>query len=185
VIYRRIARRYAAALFASAAAQAQVDRVQAELESARGTLEAHADLREVLGHPEIPVLRKQEIIRRVFAGFEPLSLEFLALLVQRRRHAYLADIADEYSRLADEARGVVRARVASAVAMTDAQRERLRRALARKTGKTPRVRFEVDPSLLAGLTVTVDNEVVDASARGRLERMRELLAGARFRGLGR
>jgi len=184
MIYRRIARRYAAALFASASAQGLVDRVQAELEAAQGAIAADADLRAVLRHPEIPAARKQEIMRRAFARFAPLSLALLALLVRRARHAYLADIIDEYRHLADQARGVVRVRVESAVAMTEPQRERLRLVLAHKTGKRPEVRYEVDSSLLAGLVVTVDNEVTDASARGRLERMRELLTGARFRGLG-
>jgi F-type H+-transporting ATPase subunit delta len=184
VTYRRIARRYAAALFASASAQGLVDRVQTELEAAQGAIAADADLRAVLAHPEVPADRKQDIIGAVFAHFAPLSLALLGLLVRRARHAYLADIIDEYRHLADRARGVVRVRAASAVAMTEPQRERLRLALARKTGKRPEMRYEIDPSLLAGLVVTVDNEVIDASARGRLERMRELLTGARFRGLG-
>ena len=184
MIYRRIARRYAAALFAAASAQGLADRVQAELETARDAIAADADLRAVLAHPEVPGERKEQIIGAVFPQFAPLSLALLGLLVRRARHAYLADIAAEYNRLADQARGVVRARATSAVAMTDAQRERLRAALARRTGKRPEVKYDVDPALLAGLVVMVDGEVIDASARGRLERMRELLTGARYRGLG-
>ena len=184
MIYRRIARRYAAALFSVASAQGLADRVEEDLQSASAAIAADADLRSLLAHPKIPSPRKQEMIHRAFAGLEPVSRSFLALLVRRGRHAYLGEIIEEYRRMADDARGLVRAQVVSAVGLTEEQRQRLRRALEGRTGKTVEARYEVDPSLLAGLTVTMDDVVIDASARGRLAKMRELLTGARFRGLG-
>jgi F-type H+-transporting ATPase subunit delta len=196
VIYRRIARRYAAALFsaagtpaaagapAAASDQDVVDRIAQDLQSACKDLAADSALSATLAHPEIPSPRKQAILQAVFGGLAPLSLTFLTLLVQRRRQSYLAYIIDEYQHMADAARGLVRAQVVSAVAMSSEQEQRLRRALERRTGKRVEITPTVDPSLLAGLMVNMDNEVIDASARGRLDRMRELLVGARFRGLG-
>jgi F-type H+-transporting ATPase subunit delta len=202
VIYRRIARRYAAALFraagtpaavgaptaagapAAASDQDVVDRIAQDLQSACKDLAADSALSATLAHPEIPSPRKQAILQAVFGGLAPLSLTFLTLLVQRRRQSYLAYIIDEYRHMADAARGLVRAQVVSAVAMSSEQEQRLRRALERRTGKRVEITPTVDPSLLAGLMVNMDNEVIDASARGRLDRMRELLVGARFRGLG-
>jgi len=184
MIYRRIARRYAVALFASAAEQGLVDEVERDLEAAGAVVAANAELRAALRHPEIPIQRKQEIVQSVFAGLQPVSVTFLSLLVERRRQDYLDQVVDEYRKLADEARGLVRAAVTSAVAMTDEQQKRLRGALERRTGKRIMATYAVDSSLLAGLIVNIAESVIDASARGRLDRMRELLAAARYRGLG-
>lgn len=184
MIYRRIARRYAAALFLSALRQGLIDQVEGDLESARAAIAADANLRAVLAHPEIPSPRKEAIIQASFAALHPVSLRFVSLLVRRRRHDYLPEVTEEYRRLADQERGLVRARVASSIALTDAQKTRLQHALERRTGKRVEARYEVDVSLLAGLVVNLDHQVIDASARGRLARMRELLAGARYRGIG-
>jgi len=184
VIYRRIARRYAAALLRAAADQQLVEQVASDLQSAHAGIAADPALAAALAHPEIPSPRKQEILQAVFSRLAPLSLTLLALLVRRRRQAYLGDVIAEYRRLADEARGLARARVVSAVAMTAEQQARLRRALERRTGKQVELTREVDPAVLAGLVVNIGDEVIDASARGRLEKLRELLAAARFRGLG-
>jgi len=184
VIYRRIARRYAAALFGITSQQRLVDEVERDLRSAHERIAADAPLAAVLAHPEIPSPRKQEIIQAVFSGCHPVALSFLGLLVERRRQEYLAAIIEEYRRFADEARRLVRARATSAVPLTPEQKERLRRALESHTGKTVELADEVDPALLAGLVVQMDDQVIDASARGRLDKLRELLAGVRFRGLG-
>jgi F-type H+-transporting ATPase subunit delta len=184
VIYRRVARRYATALFGAASQQGAAAEVERDLRAAHERIAADLSLATALAHPEIPSPRKQEIVQAAFQGLHRVALSFLGLLVERRRHEYLAAVIDEYRHLADDARSLVRARATSAVPLTPEQKERLRRALERHTGKTVELDDEVDPSLLAGLLVQMDDQVIDASARGRLERMRELLAGARFRGLG-
>lgn len=184
MIYRRIARRYAAALIGAAAHRGIVDQVERELQAAQDRLAATDALGQALAHPEIPWPRKQALLAAAFAGALPLVLAFISLLVQRRRQRYLGDVIEEYRRMADEMRATVEAHVASAVPMAPDQQERLRRALERYSGKRVRLRCEVAPDLLAGVVVRMQDTVIDASARGRLETLRAALAAARFRGLG-
>jgi F-type H+-transporting ATPase subunit delta len=184
VIYRRIARRYASALFQAALQHRVVDEVQRDLEAAHGRIARDSALATFIRHPEIPGARKQEVIEAAFSSLQPVSLSFLSLLVRRGRHEYLEAVIEEFRRLADEAQGLVRAQVSSAVPMTEQQKERLHRALERHTGRQVMLRYTVDPALLAGLVVATEDEVIDASARGRLEKLREVLAEARYRGLG-
>ncbi len=42
-------------------------------------------------------------------------------------------------------------------------------------GSTVDLRTEVDPTLLGGLTVQIGDRLLDASIRGRLERLRDQL----------
>lgn len=184
MIYRRIARRYASALFQAASQHNVIDEVERDLGTAQARIAADPALATFIRHPEISGQRKQEVIQAAFSRLQPTSVSFLGLLVRRRRHGYLAAVIEEYRRLSDEARGLVRAQALSAVPMTEQQKERLRRVLERRSGKRVVLEYKVDPALLAGVVVKTESEAIDASARGRLEKLRELLAGARYRGLG-
>ena len=96
---------------------------------------------------------------------------FFGYLVDRRRLIDFESIYEEYGRLADAAAGRVRAKVVSAVRLRDDQRERLRRALAARTGKQVELEEGVDPSLLGGAVASVGGVVFDGSLRTQLAQL--------------
>ncbi len=107
-------------------------------------------------------------------------VNLVALLLERRAVSLLPAIADEYDRLLDQERGIVRALVTSAAPLTDDEVDAIRQRVEVMTGSRIELRREVDPALLGGLTVRVGDRLVDASVRGRLERLRhQLMAGSR------
>ena len=55
------------------------------------------------------------------------------------------------------------------------EQERLRQELRAKFGREPVLSVRVDPDLLGGLVVRVDDWVYDGSVRARLERIRHQL----------
>jgi F-type H+-transporting ATPase subunit b len=68
-------------------------------------------------------------------------------------------------------------RVASALALDDASRDRLRQALRPLTPTDSSVQFDEDPELLAGLQVTIGSWVLAANLRDELEGFGELFRG--------
>jgi F-type H+-transporting ATPase subunit delta len=172
----RVARRYAEAIFQAAQRRRAVAEIGQELEALARTIASVAEARTLIGHPEIPLERRLAILNRVFADqLEPETLALLRLLVERNRLDELDAIADIYGLLADEAANIQRGQVRSAVPLSEEELTRLRAALARRTGKTVILESHVDPSLLAGLWVRVGDYVLDASAEGRLQALRETL----------
>jgi ATP synthase F1 delta subunit len=104
----------------------------------------------------------------------------VGLLVERRRVTQLAAIAREYGRLLDRQRGIVAAVVTSAAALTADEAAAIQARVEAMTGTAVSLRTEVDADLIGGLTVQVGDRLLDASIRGRLERLRsQLLAGSR------
>ncbi len=77
--------------------------------------------------------------------------------------------------LADEAAGRTRARIVSASPLSDAQRSRLRSALAARTGLQVDLEESVDSSLLGGAVASVGGLVFDGSLRTQLEQLRSSL----------
>jgi F-type H+-transporting ATPase subunit delta len=122
-----------------------------------------------------------EVVRQAATGPVAAQLGNLAgLLLTRRRIALLPAISAEYERLLDAARGVVAATVTSATPLEAADEDALRQRVETMTGRTVRLAAVVDPSLIGGLTLQVGDRLLDASVRGRLERLRsQLVAGSR------
>ncbi len=169
---------------------------EAVLEIARrdGTFEAWlADLRQaatVVTQPEISRVVNSPAVahaarRAVLTGLlEPriskLALNLVILLAMRGRLAILPTVAADFKLLLDRERGVVVANVTSAVRLEPSELEAIAARLREQTGSTIEVAAAVDPDLIGGLTVRLGDRLIDASVRGRLERLRDrLVAGAR------
>ena len=84
-------------------------------------------------------------------------------------------IRSAYEELADREAGRLRAEVAAASPIGDQQLERLRRALAARTGKDIELSVELDPALLAGVVAKVGDLVFDGSLRTQLRQLRASL----------
>ena len=173
-----VAKSYAKALFELARERNQADEVQAELERAAGLMSADDAAVDVLGRPWIsPAIRKR-LADELGARMElsRLGRDFLALLATQRRADHLAAIAAAYRDMLDAERGRVRARVRTAVALTEADRAALAQRLGRALGgKTVMIEEVVDKHLLGGFVAEIGSLVVDGSLDGQLARMRERL----------
>ncbi|MHB0912528.1 MAG: F0F1 ATP synthase subunit delta [Armatimonadota bacterium] len=173
-----LARRYAGALFGLARDADAIDRVESDLGLVNYSVESMPSLREVVMHPLIPADRKKEILAAVFAEkIEGLTLDFLKLLVDKRREGILSDVEEEYVRIADDFRGVMPAVVVSVVPLTAEEQAALKQKLGGLTGKTVELTLEQDEALIGGLVVKIGDTVIDGSVRGQLATMREKLLG--------
>lgn len=172
------ARRYAKALFALARETDRVSEVRAEVEQLGALITGNAELHAVLLQPLHPTAQRRAVLQAVAEriGASPLLKNFLSFLVDQRRLVDWAAIQAEYARLADVAAGLSHVRVRSAGPLSDAQRERLQRALERKGGGQVRLEVEIDPTLLGGAVAQVGDLVYDGSLRTQLRQLRASLA---------
>jgi F-type H+-transporting ATPase subunit delta len=178
---RGAARPYARALHDLARERGEVEGVLRELEAVAATLAEAPELREVLARPWVPTAAKRnlavEIAQRL--GVSALTRDFLALVARHGRAHQIAAIVEAYRSLVDEALGRARARVRTAVPLTEDERGQIRARLARALGvRDVLVEEIVDAALLGGFVAEVGSYLVDASLDGQLARLRERLAGA-------
>lgn len=100
---------------------------------------------------------------------------FLALLAERGRLRLLPEIRRQFEALRAEAEGRARGRLRSAHPLTEQEVGAIAAALGRRMGCTVELEPAVDPALLGGFLVELGDRVIDASLRGRLERLRRAL----------
>lgn len=192
-----VAKPYARALFSLARERNQAEAIARDLDTVVETLAGAGALREFFARPWIGRAARRgaalDLAGRL--GVSPLMGDFIGLVAERGRAGHLEAIAATYRTLLDEDQRRVRARVRTAVPLTDAARaalqERLARALAAEAGRraggdaagpAPRVPVEVvleevvDGALLGGFVARIGSYVVDGSLDGQLARIRHRLA---------
>src|SRR5690606_33354160 len=106
---------------------------------------------------------------------DPAAQNFLTLLAENDRLELLPEIAQQFAQLKNRHDGVAEARIESAFALTDAQVAELMAGLEKKFGVKLKSTVSIEPSLIGGVRVSVGDQVLDASVRAQLERMRDTL----------
>lgn len=174
------ARRYAEAAFEIAARDGAFEEWRDDLATA-AELIGNERVMRFLDNPARPLPERTAVIdellgSRVARGVRNLVI----LLAERGRIELLPAAVGEFRRLFNEQSGVVTAVVTSAAELTDDELAAVRSRVEAMTGATVDLEVVVDEKLIGGLTVRIGDQLLDASVRGRLERLREqLVAGAR------
>jgi len=168
------ARRYARALFSLARERNQTSEVRSELAQLAELFEQDRALHDVLMTPLHPAAERKAVLSALAreAGMTDAVAHFLLFLIDQRRLVDFAAIQQEYDRLANEASGLLTARVVAAAALDERRQDRLRRALSDRTGHEVKLDIVVDPSLIGGAVATVGDTVFDGTLRTQLERLR-------------
>jgi F-type H+-transporting ATPase subunit delta len=170
-------KRYAKALVQLALDAGRAEEVGAELQEALTLFHHHPKLSDLLLRPWVKGAMKQNVVAEVAerSGWSAPVKDFLGLLAARGRMDHLQEIVLAYQGFVDEAFGRVRARVRTAVALTDEDRRQISEHLSRALGKEVLVEEAVDRKLLGGFVAEIGSLVLDSSLDGQLSRMRERL----------
>jgi F-type H+-transporting ATPase subunit delta len=170
----RVARRYGTALLLSAEEEHLLEQTASDAEMIAKVVRQHRELRLVLASPVIEKTKKKRILDELFGKkLTAVTARFLDLITEKDREGQLLDILDEFFRLLDERRGILRVEVTSAVELTEAEKTRLSSQLERYTGKSVVPSFHRDPTLLGGFVVRFDDKVIDATLTHQLTLLRE------------
>ncbi|MBM7853733.1 F-type H+-transporting ATPase subunit delta [Desulfohalotomaculum tongense] len=171
-----VARRYAQALYEIAVANNGLDALEAELKAVNAVIEGEQGLQKILFHPQITTAEKKQVVSQLFEGrVSETTINFLYLIVDRHREAYLSDIVEEFINQANEARNRVDAEVISAKELTAEQKKSLAGVLNRLAGKEVSPEYKVDASLIGGLVVRIGDKVIDGSVKHKLESLKQSL----------
>ena len=175
-----VVRRYAVTLLDAAQESGVGDDTRRDLEAIAATLAVSEELREFLTNRMIDAGVKRAALEEIFAsGVATLTMNFLRLLTQRGRADLIPDVTQACLQIMDERSGVATAQVRTAVALDDAQADRLRRQLAGYFGGEIRLVVDVDDSLRGGMVASVGDTVFDGTVESHLQRLHRKLLGER------
>jgi len=177
VINNTLARRYAKALVQLGSEEGLIDRFRDELTAIGRVFSANADLKAVFANPAFTAEQKKEIMKGLIAKVKCSELvgNFLLLLVDKNRVAFLDQIIHSYETLADEQSGIIRPVITTAFALDAGQVASIQSALEKKSGKKVVPQVTVDKSLIGGVVTQIGDTAFDSSVKTQLKRIQDIL----------
>lgn len=175
-----IGKRYAVALYNAAVAEDVLDQVHGDVTSFAAVLEQEPAFRVFLASMRVTADEKHDLVVRAIAErASGLFVKFVLLLINKKRLAQYSEIAKAFEALYEEHHGIVRVNVVTAFPL-DAELERkAKETIERRTGKTAHIEKHIDRSIIGGMVMIADGQIIDGSIRSQLAELRQELLEAR------
>lgn len=173
---RKVAKRYAAALYRTAASAGVIEAVESDLNAIQTVLDGSPKVKTFIFTPQVGREEKIAIIEKLFSDrVTALSMQTLRLLLAKRRESEFEGVREEFILLRRQHGQVLFAKVTSATELDSAQKALIEGKLAEKSGKRVEAEYFIDPTVMGGAKVQFGNHVVDGTVRGSLNRLRDTL----------
>jgi ATP synthase F1 delta subunit len=174
-----VAATYAEALYEAAAEAGAVDRVTDEVTAFADAVAASDDLRAALESPGVDAERTKAVLEALADEIHPLTMNFLRVLVDRRRVDALGEIAGALRERVDLAERRLEVEAVTAMPLPPDLRERIVERVREQTGAADiELTESVEPDIVGGLVLRIGGVVVDGSLRQRIEGLRRTLTTA-------
>jgi F-type H+-transporting ATPase subunit delta len=173
-----IAQVYARSLFEVAKENDEVDEIHDQLGEFADALDKNRELQMFFFSPYFSADEKKDGIDKVIDGGNEHFVNFLKLVAERHRVPAIFRIRREYDAMWREENKLLEVRVTSAKPLDEELVKSIGQRIEDQTGRRIDLDANVDPDVIGGLVLRVGNMVMDASVRGRLERLRKEVARA-------
>ena len=172
-------RTYARSLFEAAKEAGRLTDVREQLADFVETAKQVPELQEILRNPQLDRRAKGAVVDAVAGSSDPLLLNLLRLLIEKGRGGEIDQVAGEFEQLAAREEGQLNVELTTAIELTEDEARQIVGQIERISGRTIEATRAVDPDLIGGIVLQAGSLRVDASVRGRLERLeRELVTRA-------
>jgi F-type H+-transporting ATPase subunit delta len=154
---------------------AELERYGASLSALGEAVEKTPKLAEAFRNPVLSSEEKKKVVLSLLdvAGGGAVEKRFCALLADKDRLNLLPAIAADFGVMLDEASGISRGVVTTAVELDDEYMDKIKNQLESQTGRKLVLEFVIDPAIIGGIVLRIGDSVYDASLRAQLDNLRE------------
>jgi F-type H+-transporting ATPase subunit delta len=171
-----IAEVYARSLFEVAREHDKLDVVREQLGAFADVLADDRELSVFFFSPYFSTQEKKDGLARVLVDADETVGNFLDLLIEKHRMPVVFRIRREYETLWERANNVLPVEITSAIELDEQTVKGIGDRIGRQTGQHVELTARVAPEILGGVVLRVGNQILDASIRNRLERLRRQVA---------
>jgi F-type H+-transporting ATPase subunit delta len=149
--------------------------VATELDDFAAAVRDVPELRAVLRNPDLSPETKADIVADVVGGADELLGNFLRIAAEKGRIGEIEEIARELDRLLAIEEGRLDVELTTAYELSDSEATAIVKQIQDASGRKVEATRKVDPELIGGFVLQAGSRRVDASVRGRIERLRREL----------
>lgn len=175
-MYEFLDRRYALALYQVAEEKGKVDQFLAELKNIVELVDNDSDFQMLIHHPSISTQNKKKLFENLFEGKIDVDvLSFLKVLLDKGRILEIGSMLKQMEIIYLEKHNTSIAEVKTVVPLLEEEKQQLVTNLQKKFNKTIILKEELDSSILGGIFVKIENEVIDGTVRYKIEEMKKIM----------
>ncbi len=164
----RVAKRYAKSLLDFAIERGVLEEVRADMALIDGTCRASRDLVAMLRSPVIKLDVKAKALSKIFANkVNKITIEFVRIVAKKKRDEIIPEIAQAFAGVYLEFKGIQKAEVTTAIALTEAERKKVLKFIA-NISENVELREKIDPEIIGGFIIRVGDKQYDDSVASRL-----------------
>ncbi len=171
----KVAQRYAKAFFTLAEDNSVVKEVLDDMNNIQDTLSKNKELRAVVLSPVISLEKKKSILEAVFSKANAATFQLISTLITNKRIQLLNNVAKSYIKLYEIKNNIQRAKVVVACEMNNELADKIQKKVNELTGQKVDLTTKIDPSILGGFILTINDLQYDASMSGRLNKFKNQL----------
>ena len=171
-----IAQRYAQSLFDLAIETNQVEAYAKDIELVQTVLASDPSFVPFFSHVLIDDETKWSLLDKSFKGqVNEYVVNFLKLLVKKRRMRYIMDIIKAFQSLTNTYFGIEEGILYANYDISAVEVSEVEQALSKKEKKTIHLKVVNDPSLIGGIKVEINNRVFDGSIKNKVSLLKKEL----------
>ncbi|MBC7382041.1 MAG: ATP synthase F1 subunit delta [Bacteroidia bacterium] len=172
----RVSGRYAKSLIDLSQEKNILETIYTDIVAFKKATEQTPALVNMLKSPIINSDKKLTVIKEIFGkSFNPLTISFIEIVINKKREFYLIDIANAFIQQYNQINKITTARIKTATAISDAAVIEVKTFIEKQTGKKVVLETSVDPSLIGGLVIQMEDKLYDASISGKLKKAKQEL----------
>lgn len=169
---KEIASRYATALFSLKKDENQLVESQKEVKELLKVLKENPDFLMLLDSSYKELEEKEKIIDIVFKSVDTEVINFMKIVVRNHRGLYLIEIFEGFNSLVNESRGVLEGLVYSTEPLNENELDKLTKKISEVENIPVELKNLIDPRLIGGVKVVINDHIYDGSIKHQLENMR-------------
>jgi len=168
---------YVQALVESGRESESLDQLIADLEDVEKKISGNPSLKIFLGEASISISEKKQALRSIFQDYiGEKSYNFILLLIRNRNLGLLKSILAKSKKEKHLLENVLEIKVESSVEMLKEEQAKISELIEKKTGKKIILHTDINHELVGGLRIEISDLILDASLRGRLERLQQKIS---------
>ncbi len=172
----RGAGRYATALIDLSQEQNNLEVIYNDIKVFLSVLKQNPALEATLKSPVIIGEKKFAVLKKIFGStFQANTISFFQIIIRKNRGMFLKAIAEAFILQYNGLKNIARAEVKTAIALDEKTYAEVKDFIARSTGKNIELQTIVDPTLVGGIVVKMEDRLFDASIKGSLQKIRKEL----------
>lgn len=177
MIENKIGNRYAKAIYEVAEEKGRVKEIYKVLNNVMILYKKNSDFKNFITHPLIKIEEKIRFIDKLFLenniSTSPDDMEIINYILNKNRINFIRNIVSEYLKIYYVKNRILKVVGIFSSELSEEQKKKLENNIKRKTGKEIELTIKIDPSIIGGGIIKIDDKITDGSVKKDLETMKK------------